>query len=58
MNSSRSCPVGLKNRPFLSQVEALDKFPVSYSKQSSSIDKKNGVGLSSYLFELISGAVS
>jgi hypothetical protein len=57
MNSSRSCPVGLKNRP-LSQVEALYKFPVSYSKQSSSIDKKNGVGLSSYLFELISGAVS
>jgi hypothetical protein len=58
MNSSRSCLAGSKNRPFLSQVGAFDKFPMSYSKQSSLIDKGNGVGSSSSLFELISDAVS
>jgi hypothetical protein len=58
MNSSRSCPAGLKNRPLLSQVGAFDKFSMSYLKQSSSIDKGNGVGLCSSMFELISGAVS
>jgi hypothetical protein len=39
-------------------VGAFDKFSMSYSKQSSLIDKGNGVGPSSSLFELIFGQVS
>jgi hypothetical protein len=36
-------------RPFKSQAGAFDEFPMSSSKQSSLIDKGNGVG-SSILF--------
>jgi hypothetical protein len=43
MNSSRSCPVGSNLRPFKSQAGAFDMFPMSLSKQSSLIDKGNGV---------------
>jgi hypothetical protein len=46
MNSSRSCPAGSNLRPFKSQAGAFDEFPMSSSKQSSSIDKGNGVGSS------------
>jgi hypothetical protein len=44
MNSSRSCPAGSNFRPFKLQVGAFDEFLMSLSKQSSSIDKGNGVG--------------
>jgi hypothetical protein len=53
-SSSRSCLAGSNLRPFRSQAGAFDEFPMSSSKQSSSIDKGNGVGSS----EPIPGAVS
>jgi hypothetical protein len=58
MNSSRSCPVGSNLRPFKSQVGAIDEFPMSLSKQFSSIDKGNGVGSSIPFSEPILGAVN
>jgi hypothetical protein len=58
MNSSRSCLAGLNLRPFKSQARAFDEFPMSSSKQYSSIDKGNGVGSSISFSEPISGAVS
>jgi hypothetical protein len=58
MNSSRSYLAGSSLRPFKSQAGAFDEFPMSSSKQSSSIDKGNGVGSSILFFELILGAVS
>jgi hypothetical protein len=56
--SSRSCLVGSNLRPFKSQVGAFDEFPMSSSKQSSSIDKGNGVGSSISFSEPIPGVVS
>jgi hypothetical protein len=58
MNSSRSCPAGSNLRPFKSQEGAFDEFPMSSSKQSSSIDKGNGVGSSISFSELIPDAMS
>jgi hypothetical protein len=58
MNSSRSYPVGSNLRPFKSQVGDFDEFPMSLSKQSSSIDKGNGVGSPILFFKPIPGAVS
>jgi hypothetical protein len=58
MNSSRSCLAGSNLRPFKSQVGAFDEFPMSLSKQSSSVDKQNGVGSSISFSEPIPGAVS
>jgi hypothetical protein len=58
MNSSRSCPAGSDLTPFKSQAGAFDEFPMSSSKQSSSIDKGNGVGSSISFFEPIYGTVS
>jgi hypothetical protein len=58
MNSSRSCPTGLNLRPFKSQAGAFDELPMSLSKQSSSIDKGNGVGSSILFYEPIPAAVS
>jgi hypothetical protein len=53
-----SCPAGLNLRPFKSQMGAFDEFPLSLSKQSSLIDKGNGVGSSILFSEHIPGAVS
>jgi hypothetical protein len=58
MNSSRSCPAGSNLRQFKSQAGGFDEFPMSLSKQSSLIDKGNGVGSSIPFFEPIPGAVS
>jgi hypothetical protein len=58
MNSSRSCPAGSNLRPFKSQAGAFDEFPMSLSKQSTLIDKGNGVGYSISFYKLIPGAVS
>jgi hypothetical protein len=58
MNSSRSHLTDLNLRPFKSQAEAFDEFPMSSSKQSSSIDKGNGVGSSILFFEPIPSVVS
>jgi hypothetical protein len=58
MNSYRSCPVGSNLIPFKSQVGAFDEFRMSSSKQSSSIDKGNGVESSISFSEPIPGAVS
>jgi hypothetical protein len=58
MNSSRSCPVGSNLRPFQLHVGAFDEFPMSLSKQSSLIDKGNGLGSSISFFEPIASAVS
>jgi hypothetical protein len=58
LNSSRSCPVGSNLIPFKSQAGAFDEFPMSSSKQSSSIDKGNGVRYSILFFEPIPCAVS
>jgi hypothetical protein len=58
MNSSRSCLAGSNLGPFKSQAGGFDEFPMSPSKQSSSIDKGNGVGSSISFFESIPGAVS
>jgi hypothetical protein len=55
---TRSCPAGLNLRPFKSQVGAFDEFPMSSSKQSSLIDKENGVGSSILFSEPIPSAVS
>jgi hypothetical protein len=45
-------------RPFKSQAGAFDEFPMSSSKQSSLIDKENGVGSSILFSEPIPSAVS
>jgi hypothetical protein len=58
MNSFRSCPAGSNLRPFKSQTGAFDEFPMSLSKQSSSIDKGNGMGSSISFYQPIPGAVS
>jgi hypothetical protein len=58
MNSSMSCPEGSNLRPFKLQVGAFDEFPMSSSKESSSIDKGNRVGSSISFSEPILGAVS
>jgi hypothetical protein len=58
MNSSRSYLAGSNLRPFKSQAGAFDEFPMSLSKQSSSIDKRYGVGSSILFFERIPGAAS
>jgi hypothetical protein len=58
MNSSRSCPAGSNLIPFKLEVEAFDEFPMSLWKQSSSIDKGNGVGSSILFYEPIPSAVS
>jgi hypothetical protein len=58
MNSFRSCLTGSNLRPFKSQVGAFDEFPMSLSKQSSSIHMGNGVGSSISFSESIPGAVS
>jgi hypothetical protein len=57
-NSSRSCLVGSNLRPFKSQAGAFDEFPMSLSKQYSSIEKENGVGSSILFSEPIFGVVS
>jgi hypothetical protein len=56
MNSSRSCPAGSNLRPFKSQAGAFDDFPMSLSKQSSSIYKGNVVGSSIFFSEPIFGS--
>jgi hypothetical protein len=58
MNSSRSCLAGSNLRPFKSQARAFDEFPMSLLKQSSSIDKENGVWSSISFSEPIPNAVS
>jgi hypothetical protein len=58
MNFSRSYPAGSNLRPFKSQEEAFDEFPMSSLKQSSLIDKGNVVGFSISFSETIPGAVS
>jgi hypothetical protein len=58
MNSSRSYPAGSNLRSFKSQAGAFDEFPMSLSKQSSLIDKGNGVGCSISFSEPIRDAVS
>jgi hypothetical protein len=58
MNYSQSCPTGLNLRPFKSQAGAFDEFPMSSSKQSSSIDEVNGVGSSISFSEPIPSIVS
>jgi hypothetical protein len=58
MNSSRSHPACSNLRHFKSQAEAFDEFPMSSSKQSSSIDKGNGVGSSILFSEPIPDVVS
>jgi hypothetical protein len=58
MHSSRSCPAGSNLRPFKSPAGAFDEFPISLSKQSSSIDKRNGVWSSISFSEPILGVVS
>jgi hypothetical protein len=50
MNSSRTCPTGSNLRPLKSQAGAFDEFLMSLSKQSSLIDKRNGVGPSILFF--------
>jgi hypothetical protein len=58
MNSSRSCLAGSNLRPFKSQDRAFDEFLMLSLKQSSSIDKENGVGSSILFSKPIPGAVS
>jgi hypothetical protein len=58
MNSSRSCLASSNLRSFKSQEGAFDEFPMSLSKQFSSIDKGNRVGSSTSFSEPIRGAVS
>jgi hypothetical protein len=57
-SSFRSCLADSNLRPFKSQVGAFDEFLMSSSKQSSLIDKGNGVGSLFSFSELIPGVVS
>jgi hypothetical protein len=58
MNFSKPCPAGSNLRHFTSQAGAFDELPMSLSKQSSLIDKGNGMGSSILFSEPILGAVS
>jgi hypothetical protein len=57
-SSSKSYPAGSNLRPFKSYAKAFDEFLMSSLKQSSSIDKGNGVGSSISFSEPILGAMS